>query len=97
MHGHELDGIQRLQAELSQSLPSQSEGALPVVQARIAAIDGARRRQIQDSAVALARAAQLGIDRFPAIVFDGRVVVYGVTDVVEALDRYRRWQEASGR
>jgi integrating conjugative element protein (TIGR03757 family) len=94
---HELDGIQRVQAELSQGLPRQSEAALPIAQARIATLDAVRRREVQDSAVALARAAQLGIDRYPAIVFDGRAVVYGVTDVGEALRRYRQWQDGAGR
>mgnify|MGYP005733276675 FL=1 len=33
-----------------------------------------------------------GIDRYPAIVFDGPAVVYGVTELVEALDRFENWQ-----
>ncbi|MEA3275692.1 MAG: DUF1525 domain-containing protein, partial [Pseudomonadota bacterium] len=37
-------------------------------------------------------AAEYGIDRYPAIVLDGQAVVYGVTDVGEALRHYRMWQ-----
>ena len=40
---------------------------------------------------------QYGIDRYPAVVFDGRVVVYGVTDLVEALDRYEAWEQEVAR
>ena len=46
----------------------------------------------KNAAIGLAKAVQYGIDRYPAIVFDGRVVVYGVTDLVEALDRYKAWR-----
>ena len=40
---------------------------------------------------------QYRLDRYPAIVFNGQAVVYGVTDVEDAFHRYRRWQEASGQ
>jgi integrating conjugative element protein (TIGR03757 family) len=36
---------------------------------------------------------QYGIDRYPAIVFDGHAVVYGVTDVQAATRIYEQWQE----
>ena len=39
------------------------------------------------------RAAELGVDRLPAVVFDGEAVVYGVTDLAEAVRLYRRWQQ----
>jgi integrating conjugative element protein (TIGR03757 family) len=41
----------------------------------------------------LAKAMQYGIDRYPTIVFDGKYVVYGVANVREALQQYRKWQE----
>ena len=37
------------------------------------------------------------VDRYPAIVFDGRAVVYGVTDLVQALNRYEAWQREQTR
>ncbi|MEA2093693.1 MAG: DUF1525 domain-containing protein [Pseudomonadota bacterium] len=40
----------------------------------------------------LARALQYGIDRYPAIVFDGQLVVYGVTELGQALHQYYHWQ-----
>ncbi len=46
----------------------------------------------QRAALGLLKAAEYGIDRYPAIVFDGYAVVYGVTDIGEALRQYRVWQ-----
>ncbi|MCP4040978.1 MAG: DUF1525 domain-containing protein, partial [Gammaproteobacteria bacterium] len=39
-----------------------------------------------------AKAMQYGVDRIPAIVFDGKVVVYGMTNLKAALDHYRTWR-----
>ncbi len=47
---------------------------------------------IQNAAVGLAKAIQYGVDRYPAIVFGGEVVVYGLTDLSPALDHYQAWQ-----
>ena len=38
---------------------------------------------------------QYGIDRYPAIVFDGQAVVYGLTDIYAAYQLYQRWQAES--
>ncbi|MCB1718714.1 MAG: DUF1525 domain-containing protein, partial [Candidatus Competibacteraceae bacterium] len=42
------------------------------------------------------RARELGIDRYPAVVFDSQFVVYGLTDLPAALAHYRRWQQSAG-
>ena len=47
---------------------------------------------MQASATALAKAMQYGVDRYPAIVFDGQAVVYGVTDLKAALVHYQMWR-----
>ena len=51
----------------------------------------------KNAAFGLAKAVQYGVDRYPAIVFEGRAVVYGVTDLVEALNRYEAWQREQTR
>ena len=43
----------------------------------------------------LAKVMQYGLDRYPAIVFDSQAVVFGITDLEQALRLYRQWQEAS--
>ena len=36
---------------------------------------------MQRAAMGLAKAMQYGIDQYPAIVFDGDLAIYGVTDI----------------
>lgn len=93
VHVYELDGIRCFEAQLSSKLPSNPTRAKQVAIQRIQALDAHTKAAVQNAAVGLAKAMQYGIDRYPAIVFDGKVVVYGVTDISEALHRYRQWQE----
>ena len=65
--------------------------------ARIPPPDSAEVGQVARAAVGLVRAAEYGIDRYPAIVFDGQAVVYGITDIGEALSHYRMWQGRAPR
>ena len=53
--------------------------------------------QLENAANGLLKAKQYGIDRYPAIVFDGRAVVYGITDIQAATQRYRQWQAGEPR
>ena len=46
-----------------------------------------------NAAKGLMRALQYGINRYPAIVFDGQAVVYGVTDIETAARLYDHWME----
>jgi integrating conjugative element protein (TIGR03757 family) len=87
-----LNGIHRLEAELSQSLPADAQSAERAVLERLQQLDKDRRDQIAESARALARAVELGIGRYPAIVIDGQWVLYGLTDLSAAVTLYRRWQ-----
>jgi integrating conjugative element protein (TIGR03757 family) len=87
-----LDGIERFEATLSERLPTDRNAARRAAIARIPPPDSAEVDQVARAAVGLVRAAEYGIDRYPAIVFDGHAVVYGVTDIGEALRHYRVWQ-----
>jgi integrating conjugative element protein (TIGR03757 family) len=63
---------------------------------RIQHLDAQIRSRMQSSAQGLAKAMQYGIDRYPAVVFDGQAVVYGVTDLQAAIGHYQTWR-AGGR
>jgi integrating conjugative element protein (TIGR03757 family) len=89
---YELNWIQLVEAELSYDLKADSEQSKRLVLQRIQALGHQTRTRMQRSAVSLAKAMQYGIDRFPAIVFDGQAVVYGVTDLSVALAQYQVWQ-----
>ena len=90
---YELDGIQRIEAKLSHGLTADPEQSRRVVLQRFQQLHEEDRAQMQRAAMGLAKAMQYGVDRYPAIVFDGEVAIYGVTDIGEALDRYRLWRE----
>ena len=87
-----VDGLERFESELSEGLPADPDTAKAAALRRIQRLDDARMAPAKDAAFGLAKAVQYGVDRYPAIVFDGQAVVFGVTDLVEALDRYAAWQ-----
>ncbi len=90
---YELDGIQRVEAKLSQGLTADPEQSKQIVLQRFQQLHEEDRARMQRAAMGLAKAAQYGVDRYPAIVFDGEVAIYGVTDIGEALHRYQQWRE----
>ena len=92
-----VDGLERFESGLSEGLPQDPEAAKAEALRRVQQLDDTRMAPAKNSAIGLAKAVQYGGDRYPAIVFDGRAVVYGVTDLVEALDRYEAWQREQAR
>ncbi len=90
---YKLDGIQRIEVNLSEGLTADPEKSKHIVLQRIQQLDEIVRTQMQRAAMGLAKAVQYGIDRYPAIVFDGEVVIYGVTNIREALRQYQQWWE----
>jgi len=90
-----VDGIARFESRLSRNLPVDPRQAERIVLKRLQQRDAGSRRQLQHAATGLARASQYGVDRLPAIVFDGRWVVYGVTDLATARSHLHSWQVRS--
>lgn len=78
---HFLDSVELLEQQLSANLPSDPQQARTLAAQRMAALGPQLRLRVGAGAAGLARAAQLGVNQVPAVVFDGRSVVYGVTDV----------------
>jgi integrating conjugative element protein (TIGR03757 family) len=89
---YELNGVQLVEAELSKDLPANPNQSKRLAVQHIQVLDGQTRRRMQLSAIGLAKAIHYGIDRFPAVVFDGQTVVYGVTDLSAALAHYQVWR-----
>ena len=96
-HVYELDGIRSTEAKLSEGLPADPEQSKRVVLQRFQELRQEDRTWMQRAANGLAKAMQYGVDRYPAIVFDGQAVVYGVTDVQTALAHYRVWRREGKR
>ena len=89
---YEIDGIQSVERDLSLNLPVEPQQSKQVALQRIQNLDEQTRSRMHASATALAKAMQYGVDRYPAVVFDGEAVVYGVTDLTLAFEQYRAWQ-----
>jgi len=89
---YDINGIQTVERDLSLDLPTVPQRSKPIVLQRIQNLDEPTRSSMQAAATGLAKTMQYRIDRFPAIVFDGRAVVYGVTNVQEAHALYQAWR-----
>lgn len=93
---YEIDGIQSVEHALSHDLSADPEYSKRMALQRIQRLDEQTRSIMQSAAQGLAKAMQYGIDRYPAIVFDGQAVIYGVTDLQAAIEHYQKGR-AGGR
>ncbi len=93
MEVYEIDDIASLESALSKGLPADPDGAQRLVRKRLGqVIDRSRLDHARRCAAGLLNATEYGINRYPAVVFDGDAVVYGITDIGEALRYYRMWK-----
>lgn len=92
-----IDRIDRLQQALSKDLPTDPEAAKQAALLRFQRMDRQLSGELENAANGLLKAMQYGIDRYPAIVFDGKAVVYGITDIRAATKRYRQWKAGAPR
>ena len=89
---HKLDAIKGLEDKLSRELSNNPEKAERQVLERMQQLSTGTRSQLEHAARSLAKAVQFGVRKYPAIVLDGELVVYGLTDLSVALMHYRLWQ-----
>lgn len=92
-----VDGLEQFESTLSRNLPADADAASAEALRRIGELDDARMAPAKDAAIGLAKAVQYGVDRYPAVVVNGTVVVYGVTDLVDAAARYEAWRRGQSR
>jgi integrating conjugative element protein (TIGR03757 family) len=90
---YRLDRIDELQKVLSHQLPGDAEKAKQLALRRFQRMDTQHIHELENAAKGLMQALQYGINRYPAIVFDGQAVVYGVTDIEAAARFYDHWKE----
>jgi integrating conjugative element protein (TIGR03757 family) len=88
---YRVDGRKQLMAELNQGgLPPEPERAMAIVRQRIKALGPEFDRRLQAALTAVEKTMVYGVQRLPAVIFDGRRVVYGVADVEQAAEIVRR-------
>lgn len=86
-----IDGMKMLEDRLSFDLPTDPQRSKQVALNRLNEIDEETKSEARSAAIGLTKAMQYGIDRYPAIAFNGEAVVYGVTDMSVALEYYQAW------
>lgn len=94
----ELDAPARLDGLISQDLPADSEHAEQVLRSRMSGPEWqATLKRYGETYTGVARAWMLGIEKVPAVVLDGRYVVYGEPDVRVALEEIARAKGPNSR
>ena len=89
-----LDAPDRLQAPLFGPLSADPAQAEQQARTVIGSPDFQRRQQDLAGAYAgLTRAWSLGLEKYPAVVFDDKWVVYGTSDVGVATQKLNVWKE----
>ncbi len=91
---HTLNAIETLEDELSRGLPADPDQAKRLALGRLQQLSTHNRSQLQHAATSIATALSYGVKKYPAIVFDGEFVVYGLSDPFRGLEHYRRWRLA---
>lgn len=91
-----VDAMRQHMARLSAGLPRNPADAQQVARARLQALTAQDKEVLRAASTALVRAAEYRIAKAPAIVFDGRAVLYGITDIEQARAIYRSWKTSKG-
>ncbi len=92
-----LDTLVQLENRLSQGLPSDPEAAMAMVQKRLAQLSAVDNSRMNLAIEGRLKAQRYGIKQLPAMVLNGSAVVYGVSDVRDALERHAQGQAEAVR
>lgn len=94
---HNLDAVSALEKTWSKGLPNSEAAARAVFETRVAAIG---KRKFEAALVSayggLIAARRHDIDRYPVVIFNHKWAVYGVTDLHQALDLYKKYWLENG-
>lgn len=89
----ELDAPARIEAELSVDLPSDRRQAAELVQHRLKEGGAQLQQRLAGAYQGVADAWSLGITTIPAIVVDQRYVIYGESNIDQALTRIEQYSK----
>lgn len=89
---YKIDGIASIEHDLSVDMPAEPTKSKQIALHRIQHLGDQTRTKMKLAAQGLVKAMQYGVNRYPAIVFDGQAVVYGVADMQAALAHYQAWR-----
>lgn len=87
---YRMDGIARMGDEISKGLPNNQKDAMAYMASKRQAIEQKYQPQIANAGKGITLGMKYGIEKIPAIVINQESVIYGLTDVNEALAHYQR-------
>ena len=89
-----LDGIASMGDEISKGLPKTQKEAEAYLLTKRPAIEQRYRPQIANAGQGITLGLKYGIEKIPAIVINQESIIYGLTDVNEALAHYQKAKHA---
>lgn len=89
-----LDSVVDIEKRLGDGLPNDPEQARIMIDQRVARIGrSSLDAELRAAYLPLGTMMAYGLDRYPVIIFDQQAVIYGVTDLAQAINQYRQWRE----
>ncbi|WP_159931083.1 TIGR03757 family integrating conjugative element protein [Oceanicoccus sp. KOV_DT_Chl] len=89
-----LDAVTNIEHRLSHGLPVDPVQARAMVDQRIAQIGRSQLdAELRTAYLPLGTMMAYALNRYPVIIFDRQAVIYGVTDLAQAINKYRQWVE----
>ena len=89
-----LDTVGNIEQRLSDGLPVDPLQARIMTDQRITQIGRSQLdAELRTAYLPLGTMMAYALDRYPVIIFDREAVIYGVTDLAQAMNRYRLWVE----
>lgn len=96
---HDLDAPAGLEEKLSTGLPSDPEQAKAIALKRLEALGADQLAEMVNQAYeGTTQAMTYELVKIPAVVFDnGTSVIYGITDIEDAIRHYQAWHQREVR
>jgi len=92
-----LDSVSQIENRLSKGLAANEKLATAEFHRRVEAIGKAQlESDLRNAYQAVGAAMTYRLERYPVVIFDEKAVVYGLTDLSQALEKYRQWRLGSG-
>ena len=94
---YDLSAPKHIEQELSAGLSTNPEAAAKVASQFIQANQETLAQRLMMAYQSHTKAMDYGLTHYPALVFNGQAIIYGVTDVLDGLNRYQTWLETQSR
>jgi len=94
---YDLSAPKHIEQELSAGLSTNPEAAAKVASRFIQANQETLAQRLMMAYQSHTKAMDYGLTHYPALVFNGQAIIYGVIDVLDGLNHYQTWLETQNR